>query len=350
MSKNITTVIKIRRPDDCHVHFRDHDILKLVVPYTSRFFGRAIVMPNLDPPITNINQAKSYRNRILHATPVEHSFTPLMICYLTDITDVKIVVEGFRQGVFTACKLYPANTTTNSNFGVSKIENVYSVFATMEEIGMPLLVHGEVTSSDIDIFDREAYFIEQILEHIIGNFPSLKIVFEHISTKEAVQYVLAGKNNLAATITPQHLMFNRNHMLTGGIRPHLYCLPVIKRAIHQKALREAITTNCQRFFLGTDTAPHTQNKKESDCGCSGIFSAPAALAAYATVFDEMNALENFEAFCSLNGAKFYGLPLNEGVIELKRKKMIFTEKISNGKNHLIPFLANENINWEVTVQ
>ncbi|MFS1539024.1 MAG: dihydroorotase [Candidatus Phlomobacter fragariae] len=345
----ITTSIKIRRPDDWHVHFRDDDILKLVVPYTSRFFDRAIVMPNLVPPIIDINQAKSYRNRILNATPVDHQFTPLMTCYLTDKTDAKIVKEGFNQGVFTACKLYPANATTNSSDGVKKIVNIYPVFAKMEKIGMPLLVHGEVTTSDIDIFDREAYFIDQTMEPIRKDFPGLKIVFEHITTKEAVQYVLAGNENLAATITPQHLMFNRNHMLIGGIKPHLYCLPVLKRDIHQKALREAITTGCQRFFLGTDTAPHTQNRKESACGCAGIFNAPTALAAYATVFDEINAMENFEAFCSLNGAKFYGLPVNEGFIELKRKKVIITDKISQGKNHLVPFLANEDANWEINV-
>lgn len=345
----ITTTIKIRRPDDWHVHFRDDDILKLVVPYTSRFFGRAIVMPNLVPPITDIDQAKSYRERILDATPAEHSFTPLMTCYLTDSTDAQIVEEGFNQGIFTACKLYPANATTNSKYGVSKIANIYPVFAKMEKIGMPLLVHGEVTNSDIDIFDREAYFIDQTMEPIRKNFPSLKIVFEHITTKEAVQYILAGNEKLAATITPQHLMFNRNHMLVGGIKPHLYCLPVLKRNIHQKALREAITIGCQRFFLGTDTAPHTQNRKESACGCAGVFNAPTALAAYATVFDEMNAMENFEAFCSLNGAKFYGLPVNEGFIELKRKKVIIPDKISQGKNHLIPFLANEDANWEINV-
>ncbi|HGJ5875277.1 MAG TPA: dihydroorotase [Arsenophonus sp.] len=348
MSK-ITTSIKIHRPDDWHVHFRDGKILKLVVPYTSRFFGRAIVMPNLIPPVIDINQAKSYRERILEATPREHTFTPLMTCYLTDKTDVKTVEEGFKEGVFTACKLYPANATTNSSYGVSDITKIYPVIAKMEKTGMPLLVHGEVTNNDIDIFDREAYFIDQIMEPIRKEFPSQKIVFEHITTKEAVQYVLAADDNLAATITPQHLMFNRNHMLVGGIRPHLYCLPILKRDIHQKALREAITTGCERFFLGTDTAPHTQNKKESACGCAGVFNAPTALAVYATVFDEMGAMENFEAFCSLNGAKFYGLPVNEGFIELKRKQVIITDKICQGENHLIPFLANENVNWEINV-
>lgn len=341
--------IKIRRPDDCHVHFRDDDILKLVVPYTSKFFGRAIVMPNLVTPIININQAKSYRKRILNTVPVEHPFIPLMTCYLTDKTNSKTIEEGFNQKVFAACKLYPSNVTTNSSYGVSKITSIYPVFAKMEKIGMPLLVHGEITKNDIDIFDREAYFIDQIMNPIRKDFPSLKIVFEHITTKEAVQFVLSANDNLAATITPQHLMFNRNHMLVGGIKPHLYCLPILKRDIHQKALREAIKKGCQRFFLGTDTAPHTKNKKESFCGCAGIFNSPTALAVYATVFDEMNAMENFEAFCSLNGAKFYGLPVNEGFIELKRKKVIVTDKISKGKNVLVPFLAKEDANWEINI-
>ncbi|MGP1939224.1 MAG: dihydroorotase [Arsenophonus sp. ET-DL9-MAG3] len=345
----ITGTIKIRRPDDLHVHFRDNNILKLVVPYTSRFFGRAIVMPNLMPPILNVNQAKSYKKRICNAIPAEHSFRPLMTCYLTDETDIKIIENGFNQGVFIACKLYPINTTTNSSYGVSKITNIYPVFARMEKIGMPLLVHGEVTKNDIDIFDREAYFIDQVMVPIRKNFPSLKIVFEHITTKEAVQFILTGDENLAATITPQHLMFNRNHMLVHGIKPHLYCLPILKRDIHQKALREAITTGCQRFFLGTDTAPHVQNKKEAACGCAGIFNAPSALAAYATIFNQMNAMENFEAFCSLNGAKFYGLLINNEFIELKRKKVIIVNKISKNENNLIPFLANEDSNWEINI-
>ncbi|MFP3014468.1 MAG: dihydroorotase [Arsenophonus sp.] len=345
----MTTTIKIHRPDDWHVHFRDCDILKLVVPYTSQFFGRAIVMPNLKEPIININQAKSYRKKIINATPIEHSFTPLMTCYLTDESNANIIEEGFNRGVFSACKLYPVNTTTNSSYGVSRISNIYSIFSKMEKIGMPLLIHGEVTRNDVDIFDREAYFIDQIMCPIIEKFPCLKIVFEHISTKEAVQFVLNSNNNLAATITPQHLMFNRNNMLVSGIKPHLYCFPILKRDIHQKALRYAITTDCNRFFIGTDTAPHTKNKKESACGCAGVFNAPSALAVYATIFNEMNAMENFEAFCSLNGAKFYGLPVNNGFIELKRKKNIFSDKISKGKNHLIPLLANEDINWEIKV-
>ncbi|MGP1871517.1 MAG: dihydroorotase [Arsenophonus sp.] len=343
----VTTNIKIRRPDDCHVHFRDKDILKLVVPYTSKFFGRAIIMPNIMPPIINIKQVKSYRKRIISAIPVGHKFIPLMTCYLTDQSNAKIIEEGFKQGVFIACKFYQSGTTTNSNNGVSKIKNIYSIFSKMEKIGMPLLVHGEVIKSNIDIFDREAYFIDEIMEPIRKNFPSLKIVFEHISTKEAVQFVLNGNENLAATITPQHLMFNRNHMLVDCIKPHLYCLPILKSKVHQKALRQAITTDCQRFFLGTDSAPHIKNKKESACGCAGVFNAPNALAIYATIFNEMNAMENFESFCSLNGAKFYGLLVNEGYIEFKRKKIIIADKISKGRKHLIPFLANQNVDWEI---
>ncbi|BGI51019.1 MAG: dihydroorotase [Arsenophonus endosymbiont of Ceratovacuna japonica] len=348
MTKIITS-IKIRRPDDCHVHFRDGNILKLIVPYTSKFFGRAIIMPNLIKPIISINQAISYRKRIIRAIPSEHLFTPLMTFYLTDMSETKIIEDGFNQKVFIACKLYLNKVTTNSKYGVSNITNLYPVFSTMERIGMPLLIHGEVTNNNIDIFDREAYFIDQIMEPIRNNFPNLKIVFEHITTKEAVQYILSNNENIVATITPQHLMFNRNHMLVNGIKPHLYCLPILKSNIHRTALREAITTDCKRFFLGTDTAPHTQNKKESACGCAGIFNAPTALAAYATVFNEMNAMENFEAFCSLNGAKFYGLPVNNGFIELKRKKIIFNNKISKDKNNLIPFLLHKNIKWEINV-
>ncbi|WP_395496561.1 dihydroorotase [Arsenophonus endosymbiont of Lipoptena cervi] len=349
MKTKIIKTIKIRRPDDLHVHFRDNDILKLVVPYTSRFFGRAIVMPNIEPPVININQAISYQKKICNAVPVEHKFMPLMTCYLTDNTNPKVVEEGFNCGVFIACKLYLANGTTNSKYGVSKISNIYTVFEKMEKLGIPLLVHGEVTNSKIDIFDREAYFIDLVMNPIRKKFPNLKIVFEHISTKEAVQYILSCKENLVATITPHHLLFNRNNMLSGSIKPHLYCSPILKSDIHQKALREAITMDCQLFFLGTDTAPHVQNNKESSRGCAGIFNAPTALAAYATVFDEMNAIENFEAFCSLNGAKFYGLPINEGFIELKRKKVFINEKISHNKINLIPFLANEFVDWEVNV-
>lgn len=344
----VTTLI-IRRPDDWHVHFRDGDTLKTVVPYTSQFFGRAIVMPNLVPPVTNIEMAKSYRERILQAVPQGQQFMPLMTCYLTDTTNADELIRGFNEGIFTACKLYPANATTNSSHGVSDIKNIYSVFAAMEQAGMPLLIHGEVTASHIDIFDREARFIEQVMQPLRKDFPKLKIVFEHITTKEAAQYVQEADDYLAATLTPQHLMFNRNHMLVGGLRPHLYCLPILKRNIHQDALRAAVATGNERFFLGTDTAPHSQHRKESSCGCAGVFNAPTALAAYATVFEELDALDHFEAFCSLNGPKFYSLPVNQGHIQLTKEENITVESIHCGDDHLIPFLAGEDSRWSVRI-
>lgn len=340
-------VLKIRRPDDWHIHLRDDDMLKTVLPYTSQFFGRAIVMPNLVPPITTIEAARSYRERILAAVPQGHEFTPLMTCYLTNSLAPSVLVDGFEQGVFTAAKLYPANATTNSAHGVSDVTGIYPLFDQMQKIGMPLLIHGEITDAAVDIFDREARFIEQIMEPIRKQFPELKIVFEHITTKEAAQYVLAGDRFLGATITPQHLMFNRNHMLVGGIRPHLFCLPILKRNIHQEALRQAVASGSERFFLGTDSAPHTKHRKESSCGCAGVFNAPSALAAYATVFEQLNALEHLEAFCSLNGPRFYGLPVNDSFIELQRKPVTMPEEIALGDEAVVPFLAGESVAWSV---
>lgn len=341
--------LTIRRPDDWHVHFRDDDMLKIVVPYTSQYFGRAIVMPNLVPPITTIEAARAYRKRIKAVIPKDNIFEPLMTCYLTDSTSATEVEQGFAQGVFTACKLYPANATTNSSHGVSDITKIYPILTVMEKIGMPLLIHGEVTASDIDIFDREARFIDSALIPVRHQFPELKIVFEHITTKEATQYVLEGNEFLGATITPQHLMFNRNHMLVGGVRPHLYCLPILKRNIHQEALRKAVTSGHSRFFLGTDSAPHLQHRKEASCGCAGVFNAPTALAAYATVFKELDALQYLEAFCSLNGPRFYNLPINEGTITLTEKNVHAPAQIPCGNDAIIPFLANENIHWEISI-
>lgn len=264
--------LKIRRPDDWHIHLRDDEMLSTVLPYTSEVFARAIVMPNLAQPITTVASAIAYRERILAAVPVGHKFTPLMTCYLTNSLDVKELTTGFEQGVFTAAKLYPANATTNSTHGVSDIPAIYPLFEQMQKIGMPLLIHGEVTDAAVDIFDREARFIDQILEPIRQKFPELKIVFEHITTKDAADYVLAGNRFLGATVTPQHLMFNRNHMLVGGIRPHLFCLPILKRSTHQQALRAAVASGSDRFFLGTDSAPHAKHRKESSCGCAGVFT------------------------------------------------------------------------------
>lgn len=339
--------LTIRRPDDWHVHLRDGEMLNIVVPYTSETYGRAIVMPNLAPPVTTVDAARAYRQRILDAVPAGHSFEPLMTCYLTDTLDPNELERGFNEGVFTAAKLYPANATTNSSHGVTSIDAIMPVLERMEKIGMPLLVHGEVTHADIDIFDREARFIETVMAPLRQRLTQLKVVFEHITTKDAAQYVADGNNLLAATITPQHLMFNRNHMLVGGVRPHLYCLPILKRSVHQQALRELVASGCDRVFLGTDSAPHARHKKETSCGCAGCFNAPSALGAYATVFEEMNALHHFEGFCSLNGPRFYGLPVNEAQITLVKQDQTIARSIALSDDNLIPFLAGETVRWSV---
>ena len=339
--------LTIIRPDDWHVHLRDGEMLNVVVPYTSETYARAIVMPNLAPPVTTVEAARAYRQRILNAVPAGQSFTPLMTCYLTDTLDANELERGFHEGVFTAAKLYPANATTNSSHGVTSIDAIMPVLERMEKIGMPLLVHGEVTHADIDIFDREARFIETVMEPLRQRLPGLNVVFEHITTKDAAQYVQEGNSRLAATITPQHLMFNRNHMLVAGVRPHLYCLPILKRSVHQQALRELVASGCDRVFLGTDSAPHARHKKETSCGCAGCFNAPSALGAYATVFEEMNALAHFEAFCSLNGPRFYGLPVNnERITLIKQDEMIISD-IALSDDTLIPFLAGETVRWSV---
>ena len=339
--------LTIIRPDDWHVHLRDGEMLNVVVPYTSETYARAIVMPNLAPPVTTVEAARAYRQRILNAVPAGQSFTPLMTCYLTDTLDANELERGFHEGVFTAAKLYPANATTNSSHGVTSIDAIMLVLERMEKIGMPLLVHGEVTHADIDIFDREARFIETVMEPLRQRLPGLNVVFEHITTKDAAQYVQEGNSRLAATITPQHLMFNRNHMLVGGVRPHLYCLPILKRSVHQQALRELVASGCDRVFLGTDSAPHARHKKETSCGCAGCFNAPSALGAYATVFEEMNALAHFEAFCSLNGPRFYGLPVNKERITLIKEDEMIISDIALSDDTLIPFLAGETVRWSV---
>ncbi|MET6677379.1 dihydroorotase [Citrobacter amalonaticus] len=340
-------VLKIRRPDDWHLHLRDGEMLKTVVPYTSDVYARAIVMPNLAPPITTVDAAIAYRQRILDAVPAGQTFTPLMTCYLTDTLDPAELERGFREGVFTAAKLYPANATTNSSHGVTSIDAIMPVLERMEKLGMPLLVHGEVTHADIDIFDREARFIETVMEPLRQRLPALKVVFEHITTKDAAEYVRDGNELLAATITPQHLMFNRNHMLVGGIRPHLYCLPILKRNVHQQALRELVASGFERAFLGTDSAPHARHRKESSCGCAGCFNAPTALASYASVFEEMNALAHFEAFCSLNGPRFYDLEVNDTFIELVREEQQVPESIALTDDTLVPFLGGETVRWTI---
>jgi dihydroorotase len=342
-----TERIVIRRPDDWHVHLRDGDMLKAVAPYTARQFGRAIVMPNLSPPVTSVAAADAYRKRILAALPEDADFTPLMTCYLTDDADPEEIASGFERGVFTACKLYPAHATTNSAQGVTDIRNIYRVLEEMQRIGMPLLVHGEVTDPEVDIFDREKLFIERVFCRLVKDLPELKIVFEHITTVEAAEFVEASGPNIAATITPQHLIINRNAMLVGGIRPHFYCLPVAKRERHRQAIRRAATSGSPKFFLGTDSAPHAQGAKESACGCAGIFNAPFALESYASVFDEEGALDRLEAFASENGPRFYGLPLNEGQVELERGPKEVPESLEASGDVLVPFHAGETLRWRL---
>jgi len=340
----------IRRPDDWHVHLRDGPMLAAVVNYTARQFARAIVMPNLYPPVTTVSAARAYRARIVAALEPGMDFAPLMTCYLTDSIDPAEVAQGFTQGVFTACKLYPAHATTNSALGVTDFRRIYPVFETMQRIGMPLLLHGEVTEKHIDIFDREAVFIDRILTRIIADFPALRIVFEHITTADAVAFVDAAGSNLAATITPHHLAINRNAMFEGGIRPHFYCLPVAKREAHRLALRRAATSGSAKFFLGTDSAPHVVGDKEAACGCAGIFNAPFAIESYAQTFDEEGALNHLEAFASENGARFYGLSLNTSKIKLERTTSCVPETLLAGPTHIVPFHAGQTLAWRFSGQ
>ena len=335
--------LTIRRPDDWHVHLRDGEMLRTVVGHTARQFARAIVMPNLSPPVTDAASAAAYRERILAALPEGADFTPLMTCYLTDATDPDEVARGFEQGVFTAAKLYPANATTNSAHGVSAIRHIMPVLERMADIGMVLCVHGEVTDPEVDVFDREAVFIERALGPLLDDLTELRVVFEHVTTQEAVQFVEGAGDNVAATITPQHLHVNRNAMLVGGIRPHAYCLPVAKREKHRLALRKAATSGSAKFFLGTDSAPHAREAKESACGCAGIFNAPFALESYLTVFEAEGALDKFEAFASENGARFYRLPLNDGTVMLERAPVDIPAEISG----LVPFHAGEMLGWRL---
>jgi len=304
-------------------------------------------MPNLNPPVTTVAAAEAYRSRITAALEPGLSFTPLMTCYLTDSIDAGEIERGYASGVFTACKLYPAHATTNSSHGVTDIKNIRGALETMQRIGMPLLLHGEVTDKHVDIFDREAVFIDRILSKLIADFPTLKIVLEHITTEEAANFVAQGPATLAATITPHHLDYNRNAMFDGGIRPHFYCLPVAKREHHRLALRKAATSGSPKFFLGTDSAPHAVHTKEAACGCAGVFCAPHALESYAKVFDEEGALDRLEAFASENGPRFYGLPLNEERITLQRETQSVPERISAGGTEIVPFHAGASLAWRL---
>lgn len=341
----MTAQITIRRPDDWHLHLRDGEMLEAVVGFTARQFARAIVMPNLSPPVTTVEVAKAYRDRIVAAVPEGMTFTPLMTCYLTDNADPAEIERGFAEGVFTACKLYPANATTNSAHGVTDIRKLTGVLETMQRIGMPLLIHGEVTDSEVDIFDREAVFIERTMAPLVQDYPALKIVFEHITTGDAVDFVSASGPQVAATITPQHMIINRNALFAGGIRPHAYCLPVAKREQHRLAVRKAGVSGSPKFFLGTDSAPHMVGRKEAACGCAGIFNAPYAMESYAKVFDEEGALDKLEGFASLHGPAFYGLPVNEETVTLERTQVLVPEAIVNGDINVVPFHAGETLEW-----
>lgn len=342
------TQITITAPDDWHLHFRDGDMLAETVPATARCFGRAIVMPNLVPPVRTAAEAMAYKARILAARPAGSGFEPLMTLYLTDNTTPADIAEAARCGV-TAVKLYPAGATTNSDAAVTRLDSLYPVLEALVEHRMPLLVHGEVTESHVDIFDREKVFIDQRLRPITERLPQLRLVFEHITTQDAADFVMAAGDNIAATITPQHLLLNRNDMLVGGIRPHNYCLPVLKRNIHQQALRAAVASGSKKFFLGSDSAPHPQSKKESACGCAGCYSAWAALELYAQVFDELHALDKLEGFASQHGADFYGLPRNQGTVTLEKKSWQIPQSITlpNG-SPIIPFMAGSTLQWQVT--
>ncbi len=339
----MTDTITLRRPDDWHVHLRDGDMLGRVAGVTARQFARAIVMPNLAPPVTSVAAARAYRDRIIAALPRDTRFTPLMTAYLTDDSDPQEIARGAAEGVFTAAKLYPANATTNSAHGVTSIAAIARVLEAMEAIGLPLLVHGEVTDPEIDIFDREAVFIDRVLAPLLRDMPGLRVVFEHVTTADAVTFVESADSDIAATITPHHLHINRNAMLVGGIRPHAYCLPVAKREAHRLALRKAATGTSERFFLGTDSAPHERAAKESACGCAGIFNAPHAIESYAQVFDDEGALDRFEAFASLNGPAFYRLPPNEDRITLTRGETLVPDLVDG----VVPFHAGETLGWSL---
>jgi dihydroorotase len=337
--------LTLRRPDDWHVHLRDGEMLKAVAPYTARQFARAIIMPNLVPPVTTVAAAEAYRERILAAAGP--GFTPLMTLYLTDDADPAEIARGYAEGVFTAAKLYPANATTNSAHGVTDIAKIAPALEAMQRIGMPLLIHGEITDPEVDIFDREKVFIDRIFTQLVRDFPALKMVFEHITTADAADFVNAQGPNVAATVTPQHLHINRNALFAGGLRPHAYCLPVAKREEHRLAVRRVATSGSPKFFLGTDSAPHTVEAKESACGCAGIFNAPFAIESYAAAFDEDGALDRLEAFASENGPRFYGLPLNEDRIVLERAEAQVPATIAAAGSQIVSFHAGETLRWRL---
>ncbi len=339
--------LTLNRPDDWHLHLRDGALMQSVLPDTARQFARAIVMPNLRSPVTTTALALEYRARILAALPAGAKFEPLMTLYLTDNTSAEEIRKARQSGAVHAVKLYPAGATTNSDAGVTDLRKTYSALEEMQRCGMPLLVHGEVTNSDIDIFDRETVFIERVLQTLLNDLPKLRVVFEHITTREAVQFVANAPDNIAATITAHHLLYNRNAMLVGGIRPHYYCLPVLKRETHREALVQAATSGNKKFFLGTDSAPHAQHTKEAACGCAGCYTAHAAIELYTEAFEAAGALDKLEAFASFYGADYYGLPRNTSKITLRKEEWQVPTSMGFGEHQLVPLRAEEKMNWKL---
>lgn len=343
----MTTQLTLIRPDDWHLHLRDGETLKAVLPDTARQFARAIVMPNLRPPVSTAEAARAYYQRIKQALPAGLSFEPLMTLYLTDNMAAEEIVRAHQDGVVKAVKLYPAGATTNSDSGVTGLAKCAAVLAEMEKLGMPLLIHGEVTDADIDVFDREKVFIERHLQPLLKDFPGLKVVFEHITTQDAAEFVAQGPDHLAATITAHHLLMNRNAMFTGGIRPHHYCLPVLKRETHRQALVKAAISGSEKFFLGTDSAPHPKSTKEASCGCAGMYTAHAAIELYAEAFEAAGALDKLESFASFHGPDFYGLPRNTEQITLRKESWLVPESIPFADDVLVPLRAGDTISWKL---
>jgi dihydroorotase len=343
----MTDRLTLIRPDDWHIHLRDGGVLCHTVADAARTFARAIIMPNLVPPVRDGQQAAAYRERILAARPAESTFDPLMVLYLTDQTSAECIRQAHRDGQAIAAKLYPAGATTNSDSGVTRLEHIFPALEAMADVGMPLLVHGEVTHANVDIFDREKAFIDQQLVGLVERFPTLKVVFEHITTADAVDFVRSAPGRIGATITAHHLLYNRNHMLVGGIRPHLFCLPILKRQRHQQALCDAVASGSEKFFLGTDSAPHARHAKEAACGCAGCYTAHAALELYAEAFDELGALDKLEGFASLHGPDFYGLPRNTDTVTLVRESWDVPASLPLGDQTIVPLRAGESIQWRV---
>ncbi len=343
----MTTKLTLTRPDDWHLHLRDGAALKAVLPDTARQFARAIVMPNLRPPVTTTAMAGEYRARILAALPTELNFEPLMTLYLTDNTSAEEINKAKASGFIQGVKLYPAGATTNSDSGVSNLGFCVNALETMEKVGLPLLVHAEVTDSDVDVFDRERTFIERNMIPLLKRFPGLKVVFEHITTKDAAEFVVSASSNVAATITAHHLLMNRNDMFKGGIQPHHYCLPILKREEHRLALVKVATSGNNKFFLGTDSAPHAKHTKEAACGCAGMYTAHAAIELYAEAFEAANALDKLEAFASFYGADFYGLPRNKDKITLEKTSWLVPNELPLGDDSLVPLRAGQQIHWKL---